>query len=236
MKIGGNSITAAYLGSTPVIAAYLGAVRVFGAPAAEIIHDTFTTASTTEPLLSHTTDSGTTWIIHSQSINLNPPIINGATDRCYSPGVAANGRQVFYTAADPDDANYVVEADLDMVTTVTGEIIGVVGRCNVSLLTMYYARYSVAAGIQLFKIVNGNLTQLGSNFATTFANGSTNTISLVMNGTAISVEVNGVQRIAVTDGSITAKGKAGIAIYRDTGQSPTTGLQYTAFRALVRTL
>lgn len=55
-----------------------------------------------------------------------------------------------------------------------------------------------------------------------------------MNGTSISVEVDGVQRIAVTDNSITAKGKAGLALYTDTAQTATTGLQYDAFRALTR--
>ncbi|HBA72213.1 MAG TPA: hypothetical protein DCZ63_08515 [Geobacter sp.] len=85
---------------------------------------------------------------------------------------------------------------------------------------MYFARYIYTSGWQLFKIVNGSATQLGSSVSQTLTVGSTYVLKLSLIGTAIVVSVDDVQVISVTDSAITDAGKIG---FRAVVGSATTG-------------
>lgn len=70
----------------------------------------------------------------------------------------------------------------------------------------FYLMALSATQIKLFKRVAGTFTQLGS----TVTYGGSGTVRLTANGTTISVSLNGVVQIAVTDSAISAAGKVGM--------------------------
>lgn len=126
----------------------------------------------------------------------------------------------------PSSADYWVEADYVFLSNTTVQRCGVIGRASDAARTFYMARiYNIAAStsnVQLFKAVAGTFTQLGSNYAV--SSSGTYTIRLDMSGSTIRALVNGVERISVTDTSITAAGKIGFYHSGDTqSHSNTTG-------------
>lgn len=148
----------------------------------------------------------------------------------------------FYTSsAVPTSANYTVSADVQLLTSVAQDQAGVLGRVDTAVANgMYYvARYEQGLGaFALAKSVNGVWTTLGTYPAALNAN-ALYRISLDMNGSSIRLLVDGVQRIAVTDASITAAGRAGVALGfgYTTGQvtttlSDTTGMNLRNFDAM----
>lgn len=125
-----------------------------------------------------------------------------------------------YVATDPGTPNYYVQADITPQSGGCDGIGGVCGRKTAGSgsganFTCYWADYydTVSTGTRtwrLYKVVSGSYTSLGSyteNIGT-----ATKTLKLEMNGTAIKVYVDGVQRISVTDSSITANGRAGVVL------------------------
>lgn len=118
-----------------------------------------------------------------------------------------------YNTLTPPSADYWVEADFFFDSTTRTERFGVTGRNSTSALTFYLARVSTTGGstanVQLWKWVAGTPTQLGSSYAITISGDPTFKIRLDMVGTTIRVLVDGVERINVTDSSITAAGRAG---------------------------
>lgn len=124
----------------------------------------------------------------------------------YTPSAGRNG---YYNSATPANADYSVQADLSGVSTYSSN--GVAGRMDTASNSQYWACYN--AGIwALYKRVSSTDTQLGT-YTGDALSGGAKTILLRMSGSTISVEINGVQRISVTDTSITAKGKAGLFAY-----------------------
>lgn len=126
----------------------------------------------------------------------------------------------------PPSADYDVEADFVFLTDTTVERVGIIGRASSSARTFYMARiYNVGAStsnVQLFKAVAGTFTQLGSNYA--INSSGTYNIRLSMSGSTIKVFVDDVERISVTDSSVTAAGRIGLYTSSDTQtHSDTTG-------------
>lgn len=134
----------------------------------------------------------------------------------------------------PSSADYWVEADYIFLSNTTVQRCGVIGRASDAARTFYMARiYNIAAStsnVQLFKAVAGTFTQLGSNYS--ISSSGTYTIRLDMSGSTIRALVNGVERISVTDTSITAAGKIGLYHSGDTqSHSNTTGFHIDNFTA-----
>lgn len=146
-----------------------------------------------------------------------------------SPGTAeiASGRArnsgtsaaEYYKADTPPSADYKVSAALYVADTVANRRGGVVARCITSARTFYMARLVTGTGWQLFKIINGTGTQLGSSVAQTVAAGSSYAVELRVNGTTIALYKLGETTpiISVTDTSISVAGYPGI--YFNTGSA-----------------
>jgi hypothetical protein len=130
------------------------------------------------------------------------------------------GAGVYQHSGTPASADYTVAADITKLSGNTGNNrMGVCGRMQAGVRTMYFALYSHDLGnIRLLKDVAGTTTTLGTYTFT--LTGTPARLLLRMAGNQISVELNGTQVIApVTDTSITTAGKAGIYAFetRQTG-------------------
>ena len=141
-----------------------------------------------------------------------------------------------YSTQTPSSADYWVEADFFFETTTRTERFGITGRNSTSALTFYLARVatnaSSTANVQLWKWVAGTATQLGSSYAITISGDPTFKIRLDMSGSTIRVLVDGVERISVTDTSITAAGRIGFYGSPDTDTfGDTTGFHLDNYDA-----
>jgi hypothetical protein len=130
-----------------------------------------------------------------------------------------------------------VKSLLTGATPDAGDAAGILGRMDIGntngLGTNYLARYHVGSGEwQLRRHVDDAATGLGS-FPQTLTPGQTYRLSLEMNGSTISVYVNGIQRISVTDSGIGAAGRGGVRFGQgnSTAQpSDSSGLHIDDFR------
>lgn len=203
----------------------IGAVTAF---ASDLFNGTVNTS-----LLSHTADTGGSWTGHSSLPNStsNPVKLDGVGG-LMNPNASAISTLLYYNAATPTTPDYSVKGKINIKTVVADEQIGVCGRLSTSALTFYVARYNTNVNaVQLYKSIAGTLTLLGS-YSATWAAGETHDIELKMVGSTISVLVDGVERISVTDNSITTAGKAGIRMYNTTAATPTTSLHLDEFNAI----
>jgi hypothetical protein len=131
-----------------------------------------------------------------------------------------NGAAQYYASAVPASANYLVQSDVYEVTGLATDAIGVVGRQDISGTgqTFYLARYVVDSGRwELGKVVAGTLTLIGTGTGTGYYTqsltlGTSYRMTLQMNGTAISLLVDGVSRIAATDTAISDAGRGGVRL------------------------
>lgn len=119
------------------------------------------------------------------------------------PGVLGAVRPSGVTAS----ADYDVQADYTIYTDISGSAL--CGRMHATDFTFYYTYYQ-SGELVLAKMIAGTPTSIGWWISTLTGGGTTYDLRLNMVGTAIKVFVNGVQRISVTDGSITATGTAGL--------------------------
>jgi hypothetical protein len=108
--------------------------------------------------------------------------------------------------------------------------IGPAGRMDTSANTMYAVRLNSGTSWELRKIIAGAQSTIGTSTNQLPGVGQFKTVKLIMNGTSISVEINGVVEIGpVTDSDITAAGKAG---FRSSGGvTGTTGFHLDNFEA-----
>jgi hypothetical protein len=162
--------------------------------------DTFTDTDATA-LVDHTSDSSHTWTLQG-----GPPLyITGNKMVAGSSGESGHT----YSSFVPTDADYTVYATfaLDSSSGVT-PMIG--GRASTSANTWYGVRYGSGTWY-LYSIVDGSESSIG-----TYVGDDPTTpevVELIMNGTTISVEINDVERISVTDSSISDKGRPCVGSY-----------------------
>lgn len=174
--------------------------------------DNFAGAASTA-LTTHYADTGQSWTAYT---------IDGDTGTLTLVGngqVQANTNTAdAYSSLVPSSANYTVTANCTAVTSLA--ICATMGRMSTSVWTLYEAIYIGGTGFQLYKVVNGTPTQLGSTYVVTFTIGTPYTIGLVMNGSTISGTINGVTEVTATDNAITA---AGVAGFKETVTNNTMG-------------
>ena len=164
--------------------------------------DTFTEASDTA-LQSHTPDVGGTWSKH-------PDYPGGVTVNSaggYAEGDSPTVTGIYTNSAVPSSADYYVEAEL---RNSAQEIsCGVVGRASSAIGNFYYV-FRGNNGVVLAKFVNGVYIQLGR---FEYDVGVTSVpVRLVMDGSIISVLVDGVEVISLTDTSFSSAGVVGIGL------------------------
>ena len=181
---------------------------VAGAPAepTKVAYDNFTGSDATA-LASHTSDSSHTWTKQGGA----DLVITSNAIRATS----AAGFGYYYMSHEPSGADYTVIATVYAGSGKAAPLVA--GRCNTSVATCYCVRFEGDTW-NLYSVSSGSLTSIGTY---TGDNPSTaKTVKLEMIGTAIKFYIDDTERISVTDSSISAAGRAGIAsYYNDTGQN-----------------
>jgi len=185
-----------------------------------LLLDTFTAANGAL-LLAHLPDIGLGYALQSGfTAAVSPVVLNNRVRSQTSSSVYRN-------LTPPPGSDYAVEGVFDFVGALTDDC-GVIGRASGTEQTLYFARYRHGSGWDLYKAVAGAQTLL-ANSPDDWSAGS-RTVRLTMKGTAISVQVNGVTVIAVTDAAIASAGFAGIRF--GTGQTAITGRHCTSLRVI----
>jgi hypothetical protein len=187
------------------------------------VFDTFTDTDGTL-LSAHTGELGATWVQHGVS---TITIVISDANRARRTSGGASDVALYYASGLPATADYEVSTILRQLTA--GAAAGVVGRVVTGATTAYMARYdSAGPEWQLVKYVAGTPTTLGT-YAQALAVGQDYRMTLRMRGTRISLLVNNIERIAVTDSAITDAGRAGLRASRTTTNS--TDTHYDEFSA-----
>lgn len=162
-------------------------------------------------------------LLHSDNFNRSNAGLNGATMSDgvgtwadvsgAGSGAAVVGNQAVMgtSSGAPNFVCFVVDSAMDVATTdqradqvTQGTDGGPLARCSDGS-NAYYA-YRGGTFVDLYKIVAGTSSYLGSTGPGAVANGDT--VALECVGTTIRILVNSVQKLSVTDSSLTA-GRAG---------------------------
>jgi len=149
------------------------------ATAGVIITDSFNRANSTTSLGS--TDTGEAWVALAGTHGIN-------SNRAYL--VSSVGNDVAYV--ETGEANGIVKATLAVVST---NSLRLAARIGPAANQGFWLQCNNGSNFTLFR-VNGGATSIGS-YAATPANGDI--VEIVLNGSAISVKINGTTRISVTD-------------------------------------
>lgn len=166
------------------------------------------------PLSAHLSNCGQAWTSYD-SISGDTGSIS-ISNNTVSPG--STGAK-YYLALTPSSANYTASLTVNVGA---GSAVGqVLGRASTSAYTCYDVVFIDGTGVQLYKVISGTATQLGSTYSGITT--GTHTIALNMNGTTISAVVDGTTQISVTDSSISAAGTVVIGL----SNSSTTGYVFT---------
>lgn len=194
------------------------------------VTETFTDGPGTA-LQSHTGETGATW---------TPLAGSGTSDAVVTDAnrLRRDGNYAVYTVSGAaTGADYAVQADVYVRSTVAGDMTGVIGRANTGNPngTFYYAGYHQSDGSwHVVKYLNGVPTNLATSAPVALTVGQSYRLRLNMVGTTIGLYVNDVQQASATDASITAAGRAGMLDGDPTGGttsalSHSTGLQLDNF-------
>jgi len=177
-------------------------------PSGLFVDDDFDDAAGT-PLHSHTGAIGATWSPHPSSATSAVIAPNGSE-------VQSTGEAVYMASGSPPGADYRVASHMYFYRASGGSVTYsfVVGRMNQSSKTMYMFGfvYSWVNRWELKKFVNGVETLLATSTENLPAVGDSRLVDLQMEGTTIRGVVNGVELVSVTDGDISAAGRAGLRI------------------------
>jgi len=202
-------------------------LTVIAGAVAFLITDTFTDTDGVELSL-HTLDTGESWVEHGSS---------GSTLRILSNRLQTNatgtGEIYYYVAVDPGTADYSVQATIGNNAGIFLPT-GILGRVDTAVRTYYIVRAVVttfpfpASNWFLQRVVNGTVTSLGS-FSGDNPTTADRVALLEMTGTTIRLLIDGVQRISVVDGGITANGRAGIMSTEGGGPETQTIDTFSAF-------
>jgi hypothetical protein len=129
----------------------------------------------------------------------------------------------------PPSADYKVSLDLVWSGATSDAALGVVGRGNGMQFRGdgYQAYYDASRGRwELIRLAGYNQTSLGT-YAQPYTAGQTHTLTLQMAGSAITVSVDGVVRISVTDTTIAAINYAGIYAHYNGDKTSMVGDNFT---------
>ena len=222
-------------GPATEILAMKGPGFVWTRPAPAFVRDTFSGRADASNLLAHSGEIGATWTRHPVAPSTN---LLMAADGAVFPG-SASAVALYLASAVAPAVNALVSLDVVAKTVPVGSeslAIGVLGRANATAATFYMARINYGGSgpyaVQLFRSVNGTLTQLGSSITTTWAAGQTRRIGLRMIGTQIAALLDDTVLITVTDTNIATAGRVGLRTFSATAYTPTTGWQATRLEAV----
>nr|MDA8173117.1 hypothetical protein [Nitrospiraceae bacterium] len=122
---------------------------------------------------------------------------------------------IYYYNVTPSNADYQVQADIKCASIPNGTLPYMGGpalRVSSSAYTMYYARWNLNGGAgrwELVRTVNGQDTIIGT-YGETISAGTSYTVLISAIGATITLSVNGMQVISVTDSGIASAGYPGM--------------------------
>lgn len=187
-----------------------GAFRSVPGP---FLNDTFTGTDSTA-ITAHLGELGATW---QESTQFSSGDALLASNRLRSSSISS----VWLASGVPDSANYSVNATLRYLTA-AGTSIGIVGRADNPAENCYIALYYRAGKKwELYKSVTGTLTSLGS-YSQTLSAGVDYKLTLTMSGTTITLLVDDVSRVSVTDSAVSQPGRCGL--WTNGSTSSSTGI------------
>lgn len=217
-----------YAGAVSATAGLLSQWRLGEATATLTAFDSFTGTSGST-LAAHSGEIGATWTHKTGGANAR---ISNA-NRVHRSG--SSGYAIEYSNATPASADYSVEADLVVMSAVTTDVIGVIGRMNTATNTFYMARWEAAdTSWNLIKYTDGSREYLDFVVGQpALGVGDSYRLELEMHGSTLNLYVNGVLTVTATDTSLTAAGKAGIMDGADASSAAkldTTGVHIDNFQ------
>lgn len=166
------------------------------------LSDTFTDTAGTG-LASHTADSGHTWTEHA-SLTTGDMVISDA-NRVRSN---SNNTSVYHSSWVPATADYDVTAVIRRLSSLGS--LGVVARCETGANTMYLFRYNTGTTAWEILLLNAGASSTLGSFSQSLSDNTSYTLKAELRGTALKLYVDSVERISVTDSTISAKGVAGV--------------------------
>lgn len=176
---------------------------------AVFVQDSFTDVDGTA-LEAHVGEVGAVWTPRTAVYPATAAVIEAGRVRfSQAPG----GGSSFYASGVPSGAEYDVECDL-YINARRGEAVGVIARALETVNTMYLARLHQDNVIELYRFVNGSLSQIG-NVSYSVTTGQTIHLKLEVRNASKRVLVDGVEVISSPDNTITHAGRVGIQSYRD---------------------
>ncbi len=176
-------------------------------PPANFVNDTLT--DTNAVLLeNHTGETGATWAKHPANIDNAQIQGNRACNKN-----AAGADSLYYASGVPASADYEVEGDCFVQTNLAGADWWLVARIDTVANTCYRVRYSKDNGYwQLFKVVTGSFTSLGT-FVQALSTSTAYHALLLVKGNTQRFFVDGVERITAADTAVTGTGRPGCAFF-----------------------
>jgi trimeric autotransporter adhesin len=187
---------------------------------ATFIRDTFTSGSTVT-LESHTAESGSRWVrkTGTGSVYIDPVY----------DGVYSTPDLTYYSTAVPPSANYTLTATIRAFSAVGGTNIGICGRAT-SNNARYSALFTQGLGWGLYVADGmGHLTRVGSLYGpTSLTAGRTYSLQLKINGSTISMYVDGILAASGTSTLLASAGSAGVEI---DGAGPGAAFEMLDFQA-----
>jgi hypothetical protein len=182
------------------------------------VQDSFTGSDSTN-LTAHTGEIGATWTKHPNQPGSARDILITSNQARGDGNTSTISR--YYASGTPPTADYAVEATLNAISATTNERAGIWARMNTSTDDGYELTYQrESTRWALYKVVSGTATLLGS-YTDVFSDGSSRTIRLELRGTALTVLIDGTQRITATDSTFASAGSVGILTRSSTA---TTGI------------
>ena len=184
---------------------------------ANFVSDTFTDTAAVL-LTAHTGETGATWTKHPNWTGGNGVISNANRVRANDGSVA-----IMYASGVPSSADYEVRCDMNVQSVTSGNT-GIMGRINTSSNSWIWIGYNGTAWAYR-RDAGGAVTTA----AQTLTVGQTYALKLSMIGTAVKFYVDGIEKISVTESTVTAAGRAGLAFLDSTSNS--TGFHFDNFQA-----
>lgn len=190
----------------------------------DFVNDTFTESSDML-LAAHTGELGATWTEHPDATYGDIMNVDAASDRIFP----TSNPSAFYASGVPPNANYKV-CGVVFAHTNVGVNIAACGRMDTTANTMYCIRYNSGTTWELRKILSGVQSTLTSSTNQLITLGTSKTGCVVMNGTTISMTVEGTtEGTPTTDSDITGAGRAGVRSAG--GSTATTGFHLSSITA-----
>lgn len=231
-----NVVKVGYAGAVAATPGLLSHWRLGEAATALTGTDSFNGSTGTE-LGGRTADVGGAWV---HQAGIAEAVIDAGRIRRNLGFLELSGHTIDYLNAAPPSANYSVEADLDVVSNLASDSVGVIGRLNTANTSFYMARWeqggllSSTGTWQLVRYSSGNATTLAAltNQPQPIV-GETYRLRLEMSGSSLGLYVNGVLKVSTTDGTLTSAGRAGIMDGADAfsgAKTSTTGIHLDDFQ------